>query len=145
MAFRVRFNLMDSRGRRTSRTYHNNQPLIATVLTDITTLSGLWDTITDLALMDVVITQANSDDAFAGAAVSNIDENTSVKALGADNRVYDVDLPDMPDAKHPIAALDVTDADVVAWFDEFGVANNWRVNLSNPTAITLLISGLLDK
>ena len=145
MSFRVRFNLMDSRARRTSRTYHNTTALVATVLTDIGVLAALWDTITDLALIDAVITQVDASEAFSGAAVSNIDENTSVKAMGADGRTYDVDMPDMPDALHPGESLDVTDADVVAWFDEFGVANNWRVNLSNPTAITLLLSGLLDK
>lgn len=145
MSFRVRFNFRDSRARSTSRTFVNNQALIATVITDVGVLAPLWNTITDLELVDVVITQVNTDDAFAGAATSNVDENTSVKVQGADNRVYDVDLPDLPDAKHPIAALDITDADVVAFFDEFDAASHWRVNLNNPTDITAILSGLLDK
>lgn len=145
MPFRVRFNFMDSRARKTSRTYHNTSTLIADCITDVGVLAALWDTITEVALMDVVMTQVDDTDAFSGAAISNVDENTSVKALGADGRTYDVDMPDMPDSYHPIAALDITNADVVAWFDEFGVASNWRLNLSNPTAVTLILSGLLDK
>lgn len=145
MSFRVRFNFRDSRARTTSRTVINNQALIATVLTDIGVLAALWDTITELELVDAVITQVDASEAFAGAAVSNVDENTSVKVQGADNRLYDFDLPDLPDAKHPIAALDITDTDVVAFFDEFAVANSWRVNLNNPTDVTAIISGMLDK
>lgn len=145
MSFRVRFNFRDSRARTTSRTFVNTQALIANVLLDIATLAALWDTITELQLVDVVMTQVDTTEAFAGAATSNVDENTSVKVQGADNRIYDVDLPDLPDAKHPIAALDITDADVVAFFDEFAVGNNWRVNLNNPTDVTAILSGLLDK
>lgn len=145
MSFRVRFNFRDSRARTTSRTFVNTQALIATVLTDIATLAALWDTVTDLELVDVVATQVDATEAFAGAATSNVDENTSVKVQGADGRIYDVDLPDLPDAQHPIAALDITDAAIVAFFDEFAVGNSWRVNLNNPTDITAILSGMLDK
>jgi len=119
--------------------------LIADALTDIGTLAALWNTITEVMLVDVVLTQVDASETFAGAAVSNVDENTSVKVEGADGRTYDVDLPDLPDAKHPIAALDITDVDIVAFFDEFAVGQNWRVNLNNPTDITSILSGLLDK
>lgn len=145
MSFRVRWNFRDSRARTTSRTFVNTQTLIADVLTDIAALSALWDPITDVELVDVVITQVDTTEAFAGAAVSNVDENTSVKVQGADGRIYDVDLPDLPDALHPGASLDVTDAAIVAFFDEFLVGNTWRVNLNNPTDITALLTGLLDK
>lgn len=145
MSFRVKFNFRDSRARTTSRTFVNNQALIATVLTDIGTLAGLWDVITDVQLVDVVITQVDASEAFAGAATSNVDENTSVKVQGADNRIYDVDLPDLPDALHPIAALDITNIGITNFFDEFAVGNSWRVNLNNPTDITAILSGMLDK
>lgn len=145
MSFRCRFNFRDSRARTTSRTFVNDEPLIATVLTDIATLAGLWDVITDAELVNVVITQVDATEAFAGAATSNIDENTSVKVQGADGRIYDVDLPDLPDALHPIAALDITNIGITNFFDEFAVGNNWRVNLNNPTDVTAILSGLLDK
>jgi hypothetical protein len=141
----VRFNFRDSRGRATSRTFAHTSDVIATVLTDVGTLAGLWDTLTDLQLENVTVSLTDDGDAFAGAGVSNVDENVSVKARGADGRVYDVDLPDMPDSYTPIELIDITDPDVAAFFDEFGPASPWRVNLNNPTAIVQLISGKLDK
>ncbi len=145
MAYTVKFNFRDSRGRTVSRSLHNDEPLIADVITDVGELTTLWNPITDLAFEEVVITSRNTADAFAGAAVSNRDENTSVKVMGEDGYVYDFDLPDVPDALHPGETLDVTDAAVVAFFDEFLTAGPWRVNLRNPTAIASLISGKLDK
>ena len=115
------------------------------MLTEVAILAPLWDAITDLELIDVVITNRDTSDAFAGAAISSVDENTSVKVRGGDTYVYDFNLPDVPDALHPGESLDVTDAAVVAFFDEFDTAETWRVNLRNPTDITDLISGQLDK
>jgi hypothetical protein len=140
-----RFNFMDSRGRSTSRTFAHVSDVFATVLAAAATLAALWDVLTDLQLVNVTISLTDMAPAFAGEAPSNIDENTSVKVLGADGRVYDVDLPDMPDSFTPSGMIDPTDPDIVAWFDEFGPASSWRVNLNNPTAITQIISGSLDK
>ncbi len=145
MPYTVKWNFRDSRGRTVSRSIHNTAALIADVLTDVGVLGPLWDALTDLAFEQVVITQRDDSDAFAGAAISNRDENTSVKVMGEDGYVYDFDLPDVPDAKHPGESLDVTDADVVAFFDEFETADRWRINLRTPTAIASLISGKLDK
>lgn len=143
--FNVRFNFRDSRGRNTSRTIHNTNTLIADVITDVGVLALAWNPLTDLQLVDVTITTTDASGAFAGAAVSNIDENVSVRAQGGDGRVYDFDLPDMPDAKMPTDTLDITDVDVTTFFAEFAAGNNWRVNLNNPTDIVSLINGRLDK
>jgi len=141
----VKFNFIDSRGRTISRTLWNTGTTIAAVLADVATLAPLWDAITDLQFLEVVLTNRDVGDAFAGAAISSIDENTSVKVRGGDGWVYDFNLPDVPDALHPGESLDVTDAAVVAFFDEFDSGDNWRINLRNPTDITDLISGKLDK
>lgn len=145
MSYTVKFNFRDSRGRSVSRSLHNDEPLIADVLTDVGELTALWNPLTDLAFENVVVTRRDDSDAFAGATVSNRDENTSVKVLAEDGYVYDFDLPDIPDALHPGETLDVTDAAVVAFFDEFLTAGPWRINLRTPTAIASLISGKLDK
>ncbi len=141
----VKFNFQDSRGRTISRTIWNTGATLALVLAEVAILAPLWDAITDLELIDVVITNRDVSDAFAGAAISSVDENTSVKVRGGDTYVYDFNLPDVPDALHPGESLDVTDAAIVAFFDEFDTAETWRVNLRNPTDITDLISGQLDK
>lgn len=142
---RVQFNFRDTRGRLTSRSVVHTSNVIATILADIATLAPLWDTITDLGLENVTISLTDDADAFASAGVSNVDENVSVKVLAADGFKYDFDLPDMPDAFTPVELLDVTNPDVVAFFDQFGPASPWRINLRNPTAIVSLISGRLDK
>ena len=141
----VKFNFIDSRGRTISRTLWNTETTLAAVLTETAILAPLWAALTDLELTDIVITNRDTSDAFAGAAISSRDENTSVKVTGGDTYVYDFNLPDMPDAFHPGESLDVTDAAVVAFFDEFDSAETWRINLRNPTDIVNLISGKLDK
>lgn len=141
----VRFNFRDSRGRNTSRTYWNTAVNdVAQTITDAGALALLLDPLTDLALVDITITYPGAA-SFAGAAVSNVDENVSVKVEGGDGRIYDVDIPDMPDAKMPTEVLDITDVDVVAFFNQFLVAGPWRVNLNNPTDIATVIRGTLDK
>lgn len=141
----VKFTFRDSRGRAISRTLAHEGTVVADILSDAGTLAGLWNPLTDLAFESVVVSFVDPSGAFAGAAVSNRDEGVSVQVQGGDGRKYDFDLPDMPDAKMPTELLDVTDIDVVAFFDQFNTPNPWRINLNNPTPITALIKGVLDK
>lgn len=141
----VKFNFVDSRGRSISRSIAHTGTVVADILADANTLAGLWNPLTDLALTSVVVTFTDVAPAFAGAAVSNRDENVSVQVQGADGRKYDFDLPDVPDAKMPTELLDTSDADVVAFFAKFAGGDVWRVNLNNPTAISTVIKGVLDK
>lgn len=145
MAFNVRFLFRDSRGRPTSRTYHNTSALIADVFTDVTTLAPLLNAMTDLAMEGIVISVRSTTTTFTGAAVSNVDENVSVKVLAEDGFQYDVDLPDVPDVKTPSEQISLTDTDLVALFGEFETAGKWRINLRNPTAVASVISATLDK
>lgn len=145
MAFDVRFNFLDSRGRSTSRSFHNTNALVADVVTQIGVLLALWNVVTDLQFLYATIMNKDAASAFAGAAVSNVDENTSCKVIAGDGKVYDVNLPDVPDAKHPGESLDMTDVDVANFFAEFAVGKTWRLNLNNPTEIVTLVSGQLDK
>lgn len=145
MAFDVRFNFMDSRGRKTSRSFHNTNALVADVITQIAVLLPLWEAITDLAFLYATIMSKDEASAFDGEAVSNVDENTSCTVICEDGKQYDVNLPDMPDALHPGESLDMTDVDVANFFAEFAVGKTWRLNLNNPTDIVTLVSGQLDK
>lgn len=141
----VKFNFRDSRGRPTSRTLFNVGATIAAVLTDVGTLAALWNPLTDLAFEGVNVSFVDPSSAFAGTPPSNIDENVSVQVTGADGYKYDLDLPDVPDAKTPGEAMSISDADLLAFVAAFQGAGNWRVNLRNPVQITQILKATLDK
>jgi len=141
----VTFSFLDSRSRRTTRSFWNTEATLALVLAAVTALVAEWNPLTDLALEKVTITNVSTADAFAGAAVSNIDENVSVQVIAANGRRYDIDLPDVPDAKTPGENMDITDADLVAFFALFAGGGTWRVNPDNPQAITTIVKATLDK
>lgn len=141
----VKFNFRDSRGRPTSRTLFNTQATVADVITDVGTLAALWNPLTDLAFEGVNISFIDPSSAFAGTPPSNIDENVSVQVTGADGYKYDLDLPDVPDAKTPGEAMSIADADLLAFVAAFQGAGTWRVNLRNPVQITQILKATLDK
>jgi hypothetical protein len=141
---KVKFNFRDSRGRPVSRTFWNTEVAVADVITEVGTLAGLWNPLTDLEFESVNISFVDPSAAFAGASVSNRAENVSVQVQGGDGRLYDVDLPDVPDAKTVGEAMSLADTDLIAFFAEFAGGGTWRVNLNNPTTITSIISATLD-
>lgn len=145
MAFDVQFRIVDDYNRVTTRTWQNNQALVATVLTDVAVLAPLLEAIIEGGLERVVITQRSTATAFAAEAASNVDENGSIKVIGGDTFAYDFDLPMPYDTmKNPDGTLDLTLAAVTAFFAEF-LTGNFRINLRNPTTIATLVSGVLDK
>jgi len=145
MASVVKFNFIDSHGRKTSRSFAHTSDVLATVLADANTLAALWNPLTDLQMTGVVVTKKDATPSFAGVAGSNIDENVSVQILAADSFAYDVDLPDVPTAKLSGGTMVLTDADLVAFFAPFLAAGPWRVNLRNPTAFVSIVKAVLDK
>lgn len=145
MASDVTFSFLDSRGRVTTRKVVHTSDVIATILSDVGTLAPLWNALTDLELTHVTISKRSSADAFAGAAISNIDENVSARVLLANGYYADFNLPDMPDTFTPAGVIDPTNLSIVNFFAEFGAGNPWRVNSQNPQAIASIVSGTLDK
>lgn len=141
----VKFNFRDSRGRALSRSVAHTGTVVADILADANTLAGLWDALTDLALESVVVTFTDLSPAFAGAGISNRDENVSVQVQGSDGRKYDFDLPDVPDSFTPTELLDITDINVTNFFAQFAAPNGFRINLNNPTEVASVIKGVLDK
>lgn len=142
----VRFNIVDEFGRRTSRTWFNDEPLLADVLTDVGILAPLLEAVTQGGLTGIVITLADVAETFAATTPSNVDENASIKVVGGDARNYDFDLP-MPTAVLRLAggSIDVANAALVSFLDQFLLADAWRINLSAPVDIASVTSGKLDK
>ncbi len=142
----VRFNMVDEFGRTTSRTWFNDEPLLAEVLTDVGIIAPLLEAVIQGGLTGIVITLSDTAETFVATTPSNIDENASVKVVGGDARNYDFDLP-MPAAVLRLAggSIDVANAALVSFFDQFLLADAWRINLSTPTDIASVTSGTLDK
>jgi len=147
MAANVKFNFLDSHGRSTSRSFHNVEALVADIIADVGELAALWAPLTDLQLVNAIMTFSTTTGAFAGAVGSNMDDNVSVQVLAGDGFKYDVDLPAVPDAKISGGVVALTDQDLIDFIAEFagGAGNAWRVNLRNPTTIASVIKATLDK
>lgn len=146
MAFNVRFNFVDSYNTKTSRSFHSTSATIALLQADIAALASAIDPLTDAGLVDAVASYVDTAGAFAAAAGSNIDTNMSANALGADGYIYDVDIPvPVGSIINNDRTLITGDANVVTFFNLFGAGGTWRVNLRNPTSISQLVGGTLDK
>lgn len=142
----VRFNLVDEFGRATTRTWFNDEPLLADILADVVILAPLLDAVIQGGLTSIVISIPSSATTFVSTSPSNIDENASLKVTGGDARNYDFDLP-MPVAALRLGggAIDTSNAALISFIDQFLLADAWRINLNNPTDIATLNSGTLDK
>lgn len=146
MAFQVRFNWLDEKLGKTSRTYHNTNAVLADVITQLAVLLPLFDAASMGGMDDIIITNVSTAATFAAIADSNVDKNGSIKVTGGDGRGYDFNLPMINSALVlPGGALDVTDAAITNVIDEFAVGKTWRVNLNNPTDITEITGGQIDK
>jgi len=139
------WNFRDSRQRRTRRTIWNTQTTLALVAAEVATLSAAWNPLTDLQLVSVLISQEDEASAFAGNPPSNIDSGVSVQLLGGDGRLYDFDLPDVPDALTVSEAMPTDGTEITAFFALFGAGGTWRLNISNPTEVTAIVKATLDK
>ncbi len=144
--FNVRFEFIDDYNRSTFRTWFNTNPLIATVLADITVLATALDGASVAGLAGVTISQTSLADVFPQVADANKDDNMSIKVSGGDNRNYDFNLPmPIPAIINPDGTLVTASPLITAIFDLFLVGAVWRINLNNPTDITAVIGGTLDK
>lgn len=144
--FTVDLTFEDAYGRRTKRSYHHTGTLIATVLTDLTTMYARYDDIGDGAIICADIRQRDESSAVAAVAGANVDENASVQVTGGDGYKYDHNIP-MPNAGILLTNgdVDIADTNLALWIDQFASGSNWRINLRNPTDIVEVNGGQLDK
>jgi hypothetical protein len=147
MPANVTFHFVDQwGGAETSRSYHNTQALVADVLTDVAALAANFQAAIQGGLKNVNITFNDTTQAFVAEDPSNLDENASIKVRGNDGRLYDFDLP-MPAQGLRLPGRQIDTANVVLTnvTDNFLVGGTWRLNLNNPTYITAIEGGILDK
>lgn len=142
----VQFRWLDAYGRVRRQTLTTTATTIALALTEVASFVPLFDAISDGGLQSVSVNSQDEGDAYAAAAGSNIDVNASLQVQGDDGYKYDLNVP-MIQAALVIGggAIDISDANLVAFTNQFLVGGTWRMNNRTPTFITSVIKGILDK
>lgn len=142
----VQFRWLDTYGRVKRQTLTTTAATIAAALTNITAFIALFDAVSDGGLQSVSVSVQNDDDKYAAAAGSNIDVNGSLKVQGDDGFKYDLNLPMiLSSLVTGGGAINISDAALVSFTNQFLTGGVWRVNNRFPTFITSVISGQLDK
>lgn len=142
----VQFRWLDAYGRVRRQTLTTTATTIADALTNVAAFVPLFDAISDGGLQSVSVNSQDEAEAYAAAAGSNIDVNASLQVQGDDGYKYDLNVP-MIQAALVIGggAIDISDANLVAWTNQFLTGGVWRMNNRTPTFITSVIKGILDK
>lgn len=142
----VQFRWLDAYGRVRRQTLTTTATTIALALTEVASFVPLFDAISDGGLQSVSVNSQDEAEAYAAAAGSNIDVNASLQVQGDDGYKYDLNVP-MIQAALVIGggAIDISDANLVAFTNQFLVGGTWRMNNRTPTFITSVIKGILDK
>lgn len=142
----VQFRWLDAFGRIKRQTLTTTAATIAAALTNVAAFVALFDAVSDGGLQSVSISVQNLDDAYSAEAVSNIDVNGSLKVQGDDGFKYDLNVPMiLSSLVTGGGAINIGDAAMVSFTDQFLTGGDWRVNNRFPTFITSVISGQLDK
>lgn len=146
MPLPVQFRWTDSKGRVKRQTLTVDVTTIAAALTAINLFVPLFDAVSDGGLQSISINQSDDTEAYAADAASNIDTNGSLQVLGADGFKYDLNIPMiLLSLVTGGGAIDILDAALVAFTDQFMASGDWMVNNRFPTNIISVISGQLDK
>lgn len=142
----VQFRWLDIHGRVKRQTLTTTATTIAAALTNVTAFVALFDAVSDGGLQSVSVAVQNDDDTYAAAAGSNIDVNGSLKVQGDDGFKYDLNVPMiLASLVTGGGAINIGDAALVSFTNQFLTGGVWRVNNRFPTFITSVISGQLDK
>lgn len=143
MAFIAQLVLQDSRKRRTTKRIETTTDVLATAITDVASLATELAVLTDLELIAVNFTNKDTSSNFAGVADSNVDVGATFQVRLADGRAASHKLPGFPMSKvNDDGGINVTDADVAAYFDLFKAAGPFT--LSDGQKITEVLKGSLD-
>lgn len=146
MAYSVRFNFVDAMGRIKGRSFHNNNALIADVITQVGVLAPLINAIIEGGLVNVIITQKNSAAAFAADAGSDVDNGMTLTLETTAPSNYGMRVPMPIDAlKLAGGVVDTANAALLLFLAEFDAAKTWRVNLDNPVPYVSIVKGTVDK
>lgn len=144
MPFSATVTLTDSLNRITSKRYETETEVLATAQSAVADLITDLEAVTDLGVVEVTYSLKDDTEASAAAAGSNIDSGATFRARLDNGKVAALKVPGFPISKVSSGgSIDVSDADVVAYFANFETAGAFTVNEGN--VISELLSGQFDK
>jgi hypothetical protein len=143
MAIIATLTLVDSLNTQVTKRYECEATTLAQAAIDMNLLLTDLGSITDLGIVSVTYSEKDTTEASAAGAGSNVDVGATFRLRLADGGVASHKVPGFPIAKvGGNRAIDPTDADVVAYFDNFLAAGAFT--LSDGEVITEVLSGTFD-
>ena len=143
MAILATVTLVDSLNTQVTKRYECEATTLTQAAIDVGLLITDLEAVTDLGVVSVTYSEKDVSEASAAAANSNVDEGATFRLRLADGGIASHKVPGFPIAKvGGNRAIDPTDADVVAYFENFEAAGTFT--LSDGEVITAILSGTFD-
>jgi len=144
MAFTATIVLEDSFHTQVSKRYETETEVLATAQAAVADLVSDLEAITDLGVVSVAYALKDLSEASSPADPSNVDAGATFRVRLDNGKVAAHKVPGFPLSKVSGAdrKIDVEDADVVAYFDNFESAGAFKLNEGNY--VTAVLSGKLD-
>lgn len=143
MAFHATVTLIDSLNTITTKTYETETDVLATAQVAVGALIANLLAITDLGVVSVTYSEKDLSEASAAAADSSVDPGATFRVRLDDGYIAAHKVPGFPIGKvAPGRSIDVTDADVVAYFANFEPAGGFTLNRGNT--VDEVLSGTYD-
>jgi hypothetical protein len=136
--------LIDSQSRQVTKSYETETDVLATAQVAVAALVADLEAVTDLGVVKVTYTVGDVTLESAAGAGSNVDVGATFRCRLDNGKIAALKVPGFPIAKcSGGGAVDLTDADVIAYFANFEAAGDFKVSEGN--VITSVLSGQLDK
>lgn len=135
--------LQDSLNTQVTKRFECEATTLAQAAIDMNLLITDLEAITDLGVVSITYSEKDITEASAPAANSSVDAGATFRVRLDNGKVAAHKVPGFPIAKVSTDRnIDVTDADVVAYFDNFLAAGNFT--LSEGNVVTAILSGKFD-
>lgn len=142
--FTATVTLQDGKKRQTTKRYETKTDVLATAQLAVLALAADLLAVSDLGIVTVTYSLGDDTEASSAEATSNVDVGATFRCRLNNTKVAAHKVPGFPMAKvAPGGSIDVTDADVAAYFANFESAGEFTVSEGNH--IIELLSGQLDK
>jgi hypothetical protein len=143
MAFIATVTLVDSLNTQVKKRYEMETDVLATAQTVMVDVIADLEAVTDLGVVSIAYTEKDDTLESAAAANSSVDAGATFRLRLTDGGVAVHKIPGFPIAKvSSNRNIDVSDADVVAYFNNFFDAG--ALTLSDGETISAVLSGTFD-
>lgn len=144
MAIAASITMVDSYGRKTIKRIETDEPVLADAITALTAYMTDLDAVTDLQATKITYHDIETGVVFAGEADSNLDVGATFRVLLDNGKEAAHKIPGFPASLVGAGGqIDVTGAEVVAYFANFLLAGACR--LSDGNYVTQILSGYFDR